>query len=693
MVIPAGTYPDQLFQANKRKYDPKRLEQQRAKAAEEFFTRDVKTPEAPPGKQNIDIQTDQFVAELTDKAPVYEIGCQTEFKIERPPTPHKMPKIAGVTKKTLTEDNELFLFEDEVEPILSVLCGKTLEVARMEVLQEEELAEMKRQQDSFANMRKNEEAEIKKMEDAEKKRLEAYEAKKSLERSRREAKKIAHKKVVSRVLGKRFNSNLKVCALTFLRDVGMFRNTFEQDVLDADVMPWLIMETQRRVEEMGSHNSYPNTLINNFVSTKSDLHTNKVKEYAEMIAQRRADEKKAVEDKIAAKKQRKEERAAKKKAEEIAKLREEIKEKFVDKAAPVDEILKQEITEVDGWSQDGKAVVTALGGFLGQFMIVLNTVAKYYPQLDRPVKTGKSGNRASDRPKSRASNKSGGDKSQKSARSAKDDALSEIPRQILNPQVVQNFIYTYILEKQKTEKFSMQCDARFEKFLTTLPQPIQLNEMRSMKEEKYDYMRGVLDKFLGSPILRLIKDNQDKLDMDPEVFDLIYNGFWDLYTLKPKMRDVSARKLQAWIQKIKLSSGPDRMAAEEEPAAGDDPAGDGDGDGDGDGSEKPAAAEESKGDRIMDGEDIIDPIAAVVRLKIPKVPKEPEVDEDGNEVVVEIDESELDDIPFEDRCLAMASKIEDQQIWVINHLANKTVRQEISAEFRGSAERLDNLDT
>ena len=134
MVIPAGTYPDQLFQANKRKYDPKRLEQQRAKAAEEFFTRDVKTPEAPPGKQNIDIQTDQFVQELTDKAPVYEIGCQTEFKINRPPTPHKMPKVQGVSKKTLTEDNELFLFDDEVEPILSVLCGKTLEVARMEVL-------------------------------------------------------------------------------------------------------------------------------------------------------------------------------------------------------------------------------------------------------------------------------------------------------------------------------------------------------------------------------------------------------------------------------------------------------------------------------------------------------------------------------------------------------------------------------
>ena len=45
------------------------------------------------------------------------------------------------------------MFEDEVEPILSVLCGKTLEIARMEVLQEEELAEMGRQQESYAKMR------------------------------------------------------------------------------------------------------------------------------------------------------------------------------------------------------------------------------------------------------------------------------------------------------------------------------------------------------------------------------------------------------------------------------------------------------------------------------------------------------------------------------------------------------------
>ena len=275
-------------------------------------------------------------------------------------------------------------------------------------------------------MRRNEETEIKKMEEAEGKRLEAYEAKKSLERSRREAKKIAHKKIVSRVQGKQFTSEMKMNAFNFLRDIGMFRNRFHQDVLEADVMPWLIKQTTKLVSEMDSHNSYPTTLIGNYIHEKSETHKREVQAYADRIKARRAAEQKAKEDKVTEKLRKKAEKEAKKKAEEIAKLREEIKDKYIDKAAPVDEILKQEITEIDGWSQDSKSVVTALGGFLGQLMIVLNCVAKYFPQLDRPVKTGRSGG---SRPKSHASGKSGN----KSERSQKSEAAgSEIPRQILN---------------------------------------------------------------------------------------------------------------------------------------------------------------------------------------------------------------------------------------------------------------------
>ena len=161
--------------------------------------------------------------------------------------------------------------------------------------------------------------------------------------------------------------------------------------------------------------------------------------------------------------------------------------------------MKQEIVEVDGWGQEDKHVVTALGGFLGQLMIVLNTIAKFYPQLDRPVKTGRSGG---SRPKS---NVSGGDRSERSGKSVGE--TSEVPRQILNATVVQNFIYTYILEKLKSEKFSMQVDYRYEKFLNGLGNPLQLNEMRTMKSDNYDGLRKLLTNFMGSPVLRLIKDN------------------------------------------------------------------------------------------------------------------------------------------------------------------------------------------
>jgi len=102
------------------------------------------------------------------------------------------------------------------------------------------------------------------------------------------------------------------------------------------------------------------------------------------------------------------------------------------------------------------------------------------------VKTGRSG---SNRPKSHASKKSDGAKSDRSAGKQSEGATSEVPRKILNPQVVQNFIYIYILEKLKSEKLSMIVDSRYEKYLNSLPNPLEINEMRTMKEEKYNELR------------------------------------------------------------------------------------------------------------------------------------------------------------------------------------------------------------
>ena len=86
-----------------------------------------------------------------------------------------MPQKRGVDKKTLTEDNELFDFDEEVKPILEVLCGKTLELSRMEVLEEEELREMKEQQDHYKRMLSAELNDIQRMEGQEAKKLADFE--------------------------------------------------------------------------------------------------------------------------------------------------------------------------------------------------------------------------------------------------------------------------------------------------------------------------------------------------------------------------------------------------------------------------------------------------------------------------------------------------------------------------------------
>ena len=64
-----------------------------------------------------------------------------------------------------------------------------------------------------------------------------------------------------------------------------------------------------------------------------------------------------------------------------------------------------------------------------------------------------------------------------------------------------------------------------------------------MKEGNYEAFRKIISKHMGSPILPVIRDNAEQLGLDPEVFDLVYEGFWDLYTFHPKVDEVTPKKL------------------------------------------------------------------------------------------------------------------------------------------------------
>ena len=324
------------------------------------------------------------------------------------------------------------------------------------------------------------------MEELEQKKLDAYEAKKSLEKSRREAKKVAHQKVVSRSVAKTFNQGLKFNTLVLLKDIGYFSDPFKEEVLDAQVLPWLFEQTEKFVNEGAAFNSYPNTIVASHIEDKSAHHVKKVEEHRKLLADRRQAAEDAAAQKKAEKLARREERERLRKEAERKELENKIEKAFIEPHQSVTEVAAVNIIEIDGWNHSQKQhIVTAIGGFFGQLITILNTVAHYYPQLDRSVKSGKSGR--SKPPASRG--ETDADKESKAAsQAAADDVLSEkeIPRNILNASVVQNFIYTYINEKLKGEEPTLDLfvDGRFEKFLNDLPQPLQLNEIRSLKDDK-----------------------------------------------------------------------------------------------------------------------------------------------------------------------------------------------------------------
>ena len=72
-----------------------------------------------------------------------------------------------MSKETQIWDGDLFDFDYEVEPILQVLLGKTLEHSRMEVLEEEELKMMKQQQEHYQNLKKSEMEKVHRLEEKE----------------------------------------------------------------------------------------------------------------------------------------------------------------------------------------------------------------------------------------------------------------------------------------------------------------------------------------------------------------------------------------------------------------------------------------------------------------------------------------------------------------------------------------------
>ena len=182
--------------------------------------------------------------------PEEEVGTQTDATKDRPPTPLFVPRPSGTDASTQIEPGDLFDFDAEVAPVLDVLVGKTLDHALVEVLQEDELAGMRAQQEAFAALRAAELAEVQRLEGEVRRRQEERARRVQQERDRIQRQAEVQRKVAAAAFARSYLVSMRYSVLAQLAEQGHFYDPLRREV-EAAFMPQLLSAVATRATARG----------------------------------------------------------------------------------------------------------------------------------------------------------------------------------------------------------------------------------------------------------------------------------------------------------------------------------------------------------------------------------------------------------------------------------------------------------
>ena len=204
-----------------------------------FAGKRVSSPPPVDGRVHMDMQTEDFLEELTDRPIEMDAETQTLPFNDRPPSPLFVRAKTGRDVETQIVSGDLFDFDLEVEPILEILVGKSIHVAMLELMQEEELEAIRLQQEEFEAIRNVELAEVQ--------RLEAEARRKAQEKARRieqDRKRIAERRVLEEKIAARsfayqYLGTLHTNVFDELEEEGFFYDPVKKEVQEiflADIL-------------------------------------------------------------------------------------------------------------------------------------------------------------------------------------------------------------------------------------------------------------------------------------------------------------------------------------------------------------------------------------------------------------------------------------------------------------------------
>lgn len=276
-TLPATAQPDPI-EIQKRQEERKRaMARRRAKEQARRHT-----PEPVEGRKHIPVQTELYLEELSDRVEEADVDVQTDAFLDRPPSPLFIPAKTGVDVATQILEGDLFDFNIEVRPILEVLVGKTIEQSLLEVMEEEELADLRKQQREYEELRNAEKVEQQRLEEQERRlREEKHRRMKQAADVLRLEKETAEK-LAAKAFAKSYLADLVPSVFNNLRENGYFYDPVNRD-LETGFMPWIVDHTMSEMNQLMLGRLLLDSLLRQVVS-KREVEYN---ELMEMLQEQR----------------------------------------------------------------------------------------------------------------------------------------------------------------------------------------------------------------------------------------------------------------------------------------------------------------------------------------------------------------------------------------------------------------------
>lgn len=252
-------------------------------------TKRSQTPPPVEGRSHMMLQTDDFLDELSDKPVISDVSTQTLAILDRPASPLFIRAKIGKDIATEILENELFDFDLEVNNILEVLINKTLNISMLELMQEEELENIKRQQKEFETIRNVELVEVQRLENEEKRKINEKNKRVEQEKKRIIEKKQLENKIAARSFAQQYLTSLHTDVFDQLELQGVFVDPIIKEV-EVDFLKPLITNITYNSEKYNNAKLLLDDMLNSSLKKAKEITIKSLKDKQILEEKRRLEE-------------------------------------------------------------------------------------------------------------------------------------------------------------------------------------------------------------------------------------------------------------------------------------------------------------------------------------------------------------------------------------------------------------------